>query len=338
MTTPEALTHPKSGDARMVAERSDATARPGLCGDPGMFSWCEGNMIQDAVCGNGLSLMESRDDDPCNDTFQAFSGSAVGGGSLLDSLKNFSQEIELSKSKSFPQYGSSFRSPGTNTQVEAELNCVGSFTTSLLDTLPAGSLFGGFEKSRYDYFMRLLDSASKSHGVSSTQVADLYVVMGAELCQQNASNSKSKEMALLLFDEAFHIYQALLGDSQQKTIDCRIQIGKIFQSLERYDDALDYFCMAAYMREAIVGVLHPSVSDIWVQISSVHQSKSKFELALKASAKALTGYRNAYGDKHHIVIGVLETIAQIHTQMGNDDKAIDIKKYVRLHSPKGGAS
>lgn len=313
-----------------VADRSDAATRSGVCGESGMFSWCEVDMIQDAVCGNGLSLsmMDSRDDDHCSDTFNALSV----GESIFDSLKSLGQDHELAKSKSFPQHGSVPRSHGNSTQASTKLSCMGSSTSSLLETLPTGS-FGGFEKSRYDHFMRLLDAASTSYGANSTQVADLYVSMGTELASD--STAKSKEMALRLLDEAFNIYQALLGDSQQKTIDCRIQIGKVHQSLEQYDEALDCYCMSAYMSEAIVGVLHPSVSDIWVQISSVHYSRSKYELALKASAKALTGYRNAYGDKHHSVIGVLKTIAQIHIQMGNNDKAADIQKYVRLHTPKG---
>ena len=91
------------------------------------------------------------------------------------------------------------------------------------------------------------------------------------------------------------------------------------------------------MREALLGELHPSVSDIWVLISSVHRAKCKLELALKASAKALTGYRNAHGDKHITVIAVLRTIAQIHTEMGNDEKAADINKYVRIHSQKSNS-
>ena len=89
------------------------------------------------------------------------------------------------------------------------------------------------------------------------------------------------------------------------------------------------------MREALLGELHPSVSEIWVLISSVHHAKSKLELALKASAKALTGYRKEYGDKHRTVIAVLRTIAQLHIEMGNNDKAADIQKYVRLHDKKG---
>ncbi|KAL3764176.1 hypothetical protein ACHAWU_003988 [Discostella pseudostelligera] len=324
MTASKVRTLQPSGNSSPGSvERSDAAARSGLCGESGMFSWCEVDMIQDAVCGNGfsLSVMESRDDDQCN---------SPNTGSIFDAFKTLEQDHELSKSKSFPQYGGYSKSFGNNTLAVAKEPS----TASLLETLPT-SAFGGIEKSRYDQFMRLLKSASTSHGANSTQVADLYVTMSTEIGEGSDSTASSKEIALHLLDEAFGIYQALLGDSQQKTIDCRVQIGKICQSLERYDEALECFCMAAYMREALVGVLHPSVSDVWVQISSVHYSKSKFELALKASAKALTGYRNAYGDKHRTVIAVLKTIAQIHIQMGNQDKAVDIQKYVRLHSPKG---
>ena len=89
------------------------------------------------------------------------------------------------------------------------------------------------------------------------------------------------------------------------------------------------------MREALLGELHPSVSDVWVLIADIHQQKKKMEMALRANAKALSGYRDAHGDKHVTVINVLKTIARLHIEMGNHDKAEDINKYVRLHSPKG---
>ena len=138
----------------------------------------------------------------------------------------------------------------------------------------------------------------------------------------------------MLFEEAFGIFQTVLGDADERTIDCRIHLGKTYMALGGYDEALDCFCTAAYMREHLLGEFHPSVSEIWALVSSVHHAKGKLELALKASAKALTGYRNAHGDKHQTVIAVLREIAQLHVEMGNVDKAEDIQKYVRLHSPK----
>ncbi|KAL7524564.1 hypothetical protein ACHAXR_000627, partial [Thalassiosira sp. AJA248-18] len=183
------------------------------------------------------------------------------------------------------------------------------------------------EKSTYDNFMSKVDSASKAYGAQSIHVADLYVNMGIDCSRSKTANTKSKQLALLLFKEAFSIYQAKSGDSHEHTVTARLHLGRTYHSLGKYDEALDCFCMAVYMREALLGELHPSVSEIWVLIASVHQAKAKLELALKASAKALTGYRNANGDKHRTVIDVLKTIAQIHTEMGNHDKAVDIQKY-----------
>ena len=249
MTAPDILSDHNHGNTLQAIERTDQQYRDEAASGPCGFTWCEVETLQDAVCGNGLSLMESRDD------------------------------------------------------------------------------------SRYEQFMSSVDSASKAYGAQSIHVADLYVSMGIE-CAQNETDARSKELALLLLEEAFGIYQAKAGDSHERTVDCRIHLGKAHHSLGRYDEALDCFCMAVYMREALLGEPHPSVSEIWVLISSVHRAKSKLELSLKASAKALTGYRNAYGDKHPIVIEVLETIAGIHIEMGNREKAVDIQKYVRLHSPK----
>lgn len=290
-----------------------------------MFTWCEVEMLQDAVCGNGLALMDSRDDDAQDEVAPQLVPPAGSNSFIDDKLKHFSQELELTKSAAVPSKGS----------MKEDANPV---MVTKLEGLKSKSMLSAssqsVEKSKYEHFIGLVDTASKTHGAQSIPVADLYVNMGTE-CSRTTADAKSKELALLLFEEAFSIYQAKSGDSHEQTVDCRIHLGKTYRSLERYDEALDCFCMAVYMREALLGELHPSVSEIWVLISSVHHAKSKLELALKASAKALTGYRNAHGDKHNSVIGVLKTIAQIHIEMGNNDKAVDIQKYVRLHSPKG---
>jgi len=284
-----------------------------------MFAWCEVEMIQDAVCGNGLNLTESRDDDGQNESSPA-SPEAGDDRSFEDKLKSFAQELDMTQSLSFKGSSSGIQ----ETLVSKSNVAKGSMLSRSCS---------GVDKSRYDLLMCLVDSASRTYGAHSIPVADLYVNMGT-VCGQTLTDVRSKELAVQLFEEAFTIYQAKLGDSHNQTIQCRIHLGKTCLSLERYDEALDCFCMAVYMREALLGELHQSVSDLWVLISSVHQATSKLELALKASAKALTGYRQAYGDKHQTVIGVLKTIAQIHIGMGNTAKANDIHKYVSLHSPK----
>lgn len=319
MTATGVLTVQDTSSEQVVADRS------GPCGENGMFTWCEVENLQDAVCGHGLALMESRDDDnnTSNDTDVQMSDAGGGSNFIDERLKTFNQELQLTEYTD--NKGSSYIDD-SNPAMVSNLDGTKFVSTS------------SSQKSKYEQFMFLVDTASKTHGTQSIPVADLYVNMGTELCSPRATThsatdaTKSKEFALLLFEEAFTIYQAKLGDSNEQTIDTRVHLGLTYRSLGRYDEALDCFCLAVYMREAILGELHPSVSEIWVLISSVHHAKKKLELALKASAKALTGYRNAHGDKHSTVIGVLKTIAQIHIEMGNNEKAIDIQKYVRLHT------
>mmetsp|Transcript_3487 Transcript_3487/g.7697 ORF Transcript_3487/g.7697 Transcript_3487/m.7697 type:complete len:349 (+) Transcript_3487:173-1219(+) len=314
----------------------EQSSRPGPCGEPGMFTWCEVEMLQDAVCGNGLTMMDSRDDDAPNEAEDQMVPTTAGAGNSFidDKLKMFSQELELTQNISLSNKSSTVGlQDDNNPAIVSKLSLDGMRASINSSLLSNSSMSGsrGIEKSRYEHFMSLVDTASKTHGAQSIPVANLYVTMGTE-CSWNGTDAKSKELSLLLFEEAFGIYQVESGDSNEQTVDCRIHLGKTYHSLEQYDEALDCFCMAVYMREALLGELHPSVSEIWVLISSVHHAKFKLELALKASAKALTGYRHARGDKHHTVIGVLKTIAQIHIEMGNNDKAVDIQKYVRLHS------
>lgn len=331
MTAPEAVSAPNySGNGLYAVERADqqcrdAVALTGPCG----ISWCEVEALQDAVCGNGLrSMMDSRDDSPSETDTGSHSLPVADSKTFIDdTLRAFSHELELADTGSMGNRTSVIGSRGSPSTV-SRASCVKASASSVILNTNNGA-----EKSRYQTFMSSVDSASKAYGSQSIHVADLYVNMGIK-CTRNGTDAKSKELALLLLEEAFGIYQAKAGDSHERTVDCRIHLGKAHQSLGQYDEALDCFCMAVYMREALLGEPHPSVSEIWVMISSVHRAKQKLELALKASAKALTGYRNEYGDKHQKVIMVLTTIAGIHVEMGNNDKAVDIQKYVRIHSPK----
>jgi tetratricopeptide (TPR) repeat protein len=326
MTATKVIAAQDQGGAKNdVGERSDAATSSGPCGNPGMFAWCEVEMIQDAVCGNGLNVTESRDDETQNETSPA--SPEVGGERILeDKLKAFSEELDLTERLSFK---------GSSSGNQETAVCKSNVTKgSMLSRISSSSTsISGVDKTRYDHLMCLVDKASKTYGAQSIDVAVLYVNLGTE-CGRPCTDVRSKELAVQLYEEAFNIYQAKLGDSHNLTIQCRVHLGNVCLSLERYDEALDSFCMAVYMREALLGELHQSASEIWVLISSVHQATSKLELALKASAKALTGYRHVYGDKHQTVIGVLKTIVQIHIGMGNADKANDIYKYVRLHSSK----
>ena len=63
---------------------------------------------------------------------------------------------------------------------------------------------------RYEHFMTLVDLASKSCGSQSVLVAYLYGAMSVE-CNNNNSNAKSKELVLLIFKEAFSIYQVTMS-------------------------------------------------------------------------------------------------------------------------------
>jgi len=322
------------GSSLQAIERTDKQSRDVAASEKCGFALCEFESLQDAVCGNGLELMESRDDDTLGDEGGRPMLPAAGSNRFIDdTLKTFSEEFALAQtiSMSNKTRSSACTRGGNNPATVSTLE-----GTKVTATSSASSSNGrGVEEARYEKFMSAVDSASNAYGAQSIHVADLYVSMGVE-CLKHGSDARSNELALLLLEEAFGIYQAKAGDSHEQTVDCRIHLGKAHQSLRHYDEALDCFCMAVYMREAL-GEPLASVSEVWALISSVHYANSKLELSLKASAKALTGYRNTYGDKHPKVISVLQTIAGIHIEMGNHDKAVDIEKYVRLHNPETSA-
>jgi len=286
-----------------VLERSDVEASRSCDGDDGgLFRLCEFSAIQDAMCGNPL---ESRDDAP---EVEGHPSQVESSSSFAEALRAFGgDEVDTERNKSHAS-SYSYDSP-TVTRLSGAKN------------VPS---------SPYSEFTHTVAVASKAHGSHSRPVADIYYDKAVECMTKE--DSKSQRLSIMLLEEAFSIYQTLSGDSDSKTILTRIQLGRANQTAGQYDMALDHFCMAVYMREALMGELHPSVSEIWVLISAIHRERSKLELALKASAKALTGYRDAHGDKHPLVIEVLKTIAQIHTELGNFDKAADITKYVRLHT------
>lgn len=352
MTATEVMPLSERTDTEVRTERDERTAyevhADGDNEESGMFMCCngwDGSDLQATICGFNRSSAESRDDVTC-DT-EKMSNQTNGGNAFID---NTLQGITSTVSKEFERSGAAgdtqnFETVLTDDNIKTSQPIKKTRTiesvkstesnTEVMTKLDRDLFVGSVRRARYESFKSMIDAASNTYGNSSLQVAELYASMGTDLLENNSDDKTSKECAVVLFEEAFHIFQTRSGDSDGRTLDMKVRLGRSLFACGRYDDALKQFCQAVYMREALLGEVHPSVSDVWVLIAEVHQTKKKMEMALRANAKALTGYRDAHGDKHVTVINVLKTIAQLHIDMGNHDKAEDINKYVRLHSPKG---
>lgn len=275
--------------------------------DGGVLSWC--NAFELDFCGVNNVEVESRDDAMFSEIEQQGSTTLASSSFVESILRAVSHDydndngidaIEMSRSQSGFKKGAA---PRFNPKTIKELK----------------------------KYAPEIESAAASHGFHSIPIADIYLKMGDETTILDSGSTKSLKLALRLYEEAFHIYQAQLGDCDKRTIDGRVYIGNTLLALGRHDDAIDSFCTAVYMREALLGETHLSVAELWVKISQVHQSKGTLELALKACAKALTSYRKEYGDKHPSVMSILKGISSIHTQLGNHGKAADIDRYVRAN-------
>jgi hypothetical protein len=304
--------------------------------------------IQAAICGLNKTSVESRDDVTL-DTERGSEQCDGAGNAFIDStLEGITSTVskEFENSHSAVARKDDVETVASSDSIKSRLSIKKTTTaesvkssevnpTEVMTKLDKDLFVGSVKRSRYESFKSMIDVASSTYGASSLQVAELYASMATDLLENNSDDKTSRECAVILFEEAFQIFQTKSGDSDVRTLDMKVRLGRSLIACGRYDDALKCFCQAVYMREALLGELHPSVSDVWVLIASVHQKKKKMEMALRANAKALSGYRNAHGDKHITVINVLKTIAKLHIEMGNSDKAEDINKYVRLHAPKG---
>jgi len=206
-------------------------------------------MIQDAMCGSGMTGLESRDDDDLPNTadgMMAVSATDCRVNSFIgDKLKTFSQDLQLIQDISFTKSKSitGFQDDNNPSILSKLKGTRASSKLALFNSSTQVTSNGYVEKTRYEHFMSLVDTASKSYGAQSIPVADLYVKMGID-CSRDGANAKCKNLAINLFEEAFSIYQAESGDSNEQTVDCRIHLGKAYHSLEKYDEALDCFCMA----------------------------------------------------------------------------------------------
>ena len=303
--------------------------------DSSMFMCCkgwDGSDFQATICGFNRSSAESRDDVTYNkNNTEETNNQTNGFNTFMDSAI---QCLTSTKNKEFENPGEEHGRQNFEEMRIIESAKPTETNTAVMASLDSDLFVDSVRKARYESFKFAIDAASHTYGPSSLQVAELYANLGTELLCSNSNDSTSKQCSFILFEEAFHIFQTKCGDSDGRTIDMKIRLGQSSFAIGRYNDALKYFCQAVYMREALLGELHPSVSDVWVMIAEVHQQKKKMEMALRANAKALTGYRNAHGDKHVTVINVLKTIAALHIDMGNHDKAEEINKYVSLHAPK----
>ena len=176
--------------------------------------------------------------------------------------------------------------------------------------------------------MTLVDLSWKSCGSQSVLVAYLYGAMSVE-CNNNNSNAKSKELVLLIFKEVFSIYQAAMSrPCPTKFIWENLSIPwvvwwsiLIFLHGSKYEGSITWRASFFGLGNLGVSIFGPSIQATGIDA--------------QGKCKSIDGVsKNTYEDKHHTVIEMLKMTIKIHTEMGNNDKAMDIQKNIRLNLPK----
>ena len=110
-----------------------------------------------------------------------------------------------------------------------------------------------------------------------------------------------------------------------------IIIGGIYEKLDDYSKALDYFKKSLKLDLSFFGENHPSVASGYYNIGYVYFAQGDYSKALEYFEEVLKIRLSVYGENHSRVASVYNDIGEIYSVQGDDFKALDyFKKSLKI--------
>ena len=110
-----------------------------------------------------------------------------------------------------------------------------------------------------------------------------------------------------------------------------IIIGGIYEKLDDYSKALDYFKKSLNLDLSFFGENHPEVASGYYNIGYVYFAQGDYSKALEYFEEVLKIRLSVYGENHSRVASVYNDIGEIYSVQGDDFKALDyFKKSLKI--------
>ncbi|MEM6815836.1 MAG: CHAT domain-containing tetratricopeptide repeat protein [Bacteroidota bacterium] len=156
------------------------------------------------------------------------------------------------------------------------------------------------------YLEQGLKLRRKLFGAQSIEVGNSYNNLGRVYA------SYEPLQAIIYFNRAKKIYEALLGSNDRRTLRAQINIAFANREQGNYGEALDLLNEVKLIYERRFGKENLNVAYIQSMTGRILKDQEKYENALLNQKEALQVYLNLYGEKHQEVANTYYLIGEIY--------------------------
>ncbi|MCU0428909.1 MAG: CHAT domain-containing protein [Cytophagaceae bacterium] len=136
-------------------------------------------------------------------------------------------------------------------------------------------------------------------------------------------NKGNHELALEQLNQCLRIRQSAKSEIKQEELAaCYNDLGLVFSSLHKLNEAEEKFSAAKEVYEKLYGNAHPKVGLVYNNLASIARKRGNTSEALAQYQAGLTIWKTLYGDQHPTIAFVYASIGQLHQENGNAEDAI----------------
>jgi tetratricopeptide (TPR) repeat protein len=133
------------------------------------------------------------------------------------------------------------------------------------------------------------------------------------------------ERALEIYQECLNGY-INLGINPEELSKVYNGIGNVYESLGKYDEAMDYQKKALDMRIDAYGEQHAIVASSYTDIGNIYKLSGKYDEAMEYYTKAIDIYIKCFGDRHIDVASLHNNIGNLAYSLGKYEEALEHHK------------
>jgi tetratricopeptide (TPR) repeat protein len=161
-----------------------------------------------------------------------------------------------------------------------------------------------------------LASHCQQSDIASTEVADVFHVMGAYLLEKG-----QYALAAPLLQKALDLRRNLLGDEHEDIAASLDQAARIHELQGRYGEAEPLYQDALAMRKRLLGDEHPEVASSLNNLAVLYYNQGRYGEAEPLYQDALAMYKRLLGDEHPEVANSLNNLAVLYYNQGRYGEA-----------------
>lgn len=169
--------------------------------------------------------------------------------------------------------------------------------------------------SSYSYLEKAIELYALSFGEKSSEIADIYNDLGF-VCEKLGEHEKALKYLELALTNKKQLQKLNIGVGK-----ILINLGLVYQGMEKYEKSLEYFNEALVTFQSIYGKISPNISRIKNMIGGVYLLKKEYVESLKYLEEAWAFIKEIAGEKNLVISDVFFNLGKCYWNTRNFEKA-----------------